>query len=121
MSRPVAGIDYHALRAAVSMEQVLGLLGYRPACRRGQQLRGSCPIHDPLAAGALRCFSVHLGRHAFRCFHCGAQGNQLDLWQLVHDLPLYEAALLLCREARITPPLPALSMPQLPKIRNVSS
>jgi len=119
MSGPVAGIDYHALRAAVSMEQVLELLGYRPACRRGQQLRGSCPIHDPLAAGASRCFSVHLGRHLFRCFHCGAQGNQLDLWRLVHDLPLYEAARLLCHEACITSPLPTLLAPQQPKIRNV--
>jgi DNA primase len=118
MSGHPAGIDYCALRAAIPMEQVLRLLGYRHASRRGQQLRGPCPVHDPSAAGASRCFSAHLGRHFFRCFRCGAQGNQLDLWQLVHELPLYEAALLLCRELRIEPPPATLVTPQNPKIRN---
>jgi DNA primase len=97
------GIDYRALRSAISMEQILQRLDYRPSSRRGQQLRGTCPIHDPSGLGDRRCFSAHLGRHVFRCFACGAGGNQLDLWRLVHRLPLYESALLLCQAAEITP------------------
>jgi DNA primase len=99
----MAGIDYRALRSAISLEQILRRLDYRPSSRRGQQLRGTCPIHDPSGLGDRRCFSVHLGRHVFRCFACGARGNQLDLWRLVHRLPLYESALLLCQAADLTP------------------
>jgi hypothetical protein len=40
-------------------------------------------------------FSAHLGKHIFQCFHadCRAQGNALDLWAAVHNLPQYEAAI----------------------------
>jgi DNA primase len=100
----MSGIDYRLLRAAVSMEQVLRLLQYRPTCRHGEQLRGPCPIHDPQLLGDGRCFSVHLGRHVFRCFHCGAGGNQLDLWKLAQGLPLHAAALELCRQLNLPPP-----------------
>lgn len=118
----MSGIDYQALRAAISMAQVLALLDYRPAQRRGPQLRGPCPIHDAAGAGDRRCFSVDLDRHAFRCFTCGAHGNHLDLWRLVHHLPLYEAALHLCRHAAIQPPRmsPPLVQPN-PEIRNSSA
>ena len=109
------GIDYPALRATLSMEQVLTLLRYQPAHRRGPQLRGSCPLHDPAATGDRHCFSVHLERQAFRCFTCGAHGNHLDLWRLVQRLPLYEAALDLCRHAGIQAPRkPPPPPPQLP-------
>jgi hypothetical protein len=111
-------IDYTAVRAAISMQQVLRLLGYQPVSRRGQQWRGPCPIHDPAAAGQRRCFSVHLGRHVFRCFRCGAQGNQLDLWQLVHRLPLHASALHLCYHAQIPPPTHPSAIDRPPTIRN---
>lgn len=115
----MTGIDYRLLRIAVSMEQVLRLLQYQPTCRRGEQLRGPCPIHDPQLLGDDRCFSVHLGRHVFRCFQCGAGGNQLDLWRLVHDLPLHAAALDLCRQAHIPPPTTEQSRTdRKPKTRN---
>jgi DNA primase len=114
----MSGIDYQALRMAISMEDVLRLLDYNPSYRRGEQLRGACPIHDPSARGEPRCFSVHLGRGLFRCFACAAGGNQLDLWRLVHRLPLYEAARKLCHEARV--PIPLIPTPLNPKaeIRN---
>ena len=103
----MSGIDYQALRVAVPIEQVLALLNFQPSRCRGRQLRGPCPVHDPGADDDRRCFSVHLERHVFRCFICGAHGNQLDLWRQVHRLPLYEAALHLCRHAAIPPPRPA--------------
>jgi DNA primase len=99
------GIDYRALRAHISMEHVLRLLRFRPTRRRGDSLRGPCPLHDPSGTGDSLCFSVHLGRHMFRCFRCGASGNQLDLWQMIHQGPLYLAALDLCQQAGIEPPL----------------
>ena len=39
--------------------------------------------------------SVQLGKNIFQCFQaeCGAQGNVLDLWAAVQQLPLYDAAL----------------------------
>ena len=98
------GIDYPALRAAIPIEQVLALLNFQPSHRRDRQLRGPCPVHGSNTAGDRRCFSVHLDRHVFRCFICGAHGNQLDLWSQIHRLPLYEAALHLCRHAAIPPP-----------------
>lgn len=114
----MSGIDYTALRAAASMEQILRLLEYKPSYRRGEQLRGACPIHDPSAANEQRCFSVHLGCGLFHCFVCKAGGNQLDLWRLAHRLPLYEAALKLCHAAQIPPPLtPPRPTPQA-EIRN---
>jgi hypothetical protein len=89
----MSGIDYRLLRAAVSMERVLRLLQYRPTCRRGEQLRGPCPIHNPQLLGDGRCFS-----------DCGAGGNQLDLWKLAQGLPLHAAALELCRQLNLPPP-----------------
>ena len=98
-------LDYQALRATISLERVLQLLGYQPSRRRGDQLRGPCPLHDPTFLGDHHCFSAHLGRHLFYCFRCRAGGNQLDLWRLIQRLPLHEASLHLCRQTHIEPPL----------------
>ena len=113
------GIDYRALRALISMEDVLRLLRFQPSTRRAEQLRGPCPIHDPTGAGDPLCFSVHLGRQGFQCFHCHAQGNQLDLWRQVHKRPLFPASLLLCQQAGIEPPwLPSPSVTPKPQSCN---
>ena len=98
------GIDYQALRSAISMAQVLEYLKFQPTSRHGPQLRGPCPIHDPLGEDDRRCLSIHLARGCFYCFRCHAKGNQLDLWQQTHRLPLYQAALDLCRRAQLPPP-----------------
>jgi DNA primase len=93
-------IDYRALRRQIPMERVLELIGYHPTSRRGNQLRGACPFHiakHPIP----RCFSVELQRGLFRCFECGAQGNQLDLWARLQRLPLHKAALDLCKRADV--------------------
>jgi DNA primase len=50
-----------------------------------------------------RSFSVNVAKRAFRCFSCGARGNQLDLWAAVRRLPLYEATLDLCDRLGETP------------------
>jgi transposase len=91
-------IDFAFVRQQVTMEQVLDHLGLLDRLRgRGCQRRGPCPIHSQ-PGNTKPTFSVHLSKKAFRCFHaqCAAQGNVLDLWALMHRLPLYEAALHLC-------------------------
>jgi DNA primase len=96
-------IDYRALRRQIPMERVLDLIGYHPTSRRGNQLRGACPFHIP-EHPIPRCFSVELQRGLFRCFECGAQGNQLDLWARLQRLPLHKAALDLCAHAGVRIP-----------------
>ena len=88
-------VDFAFLRQQVSMEQVLQHLGWWHRLRgRGLQRRGPCPIHAP-ANDTQPTFSAHLGKHIFQCFHadCRAQGNVLDLWAAIHQLPPYQAAL----------------------------
>ena len=89
-------IDFQQVRAAVSMAEVLELLGFDIKERVGDQVRGECPIHEPSKSGKHRSFSAHLGRNMFRCFKCGASGNHLDLWAQATKKSIYEAALELC-------------------------
>jgi transposase len=99
-------IDFAALRAQVSMEQVLTHLGCFNRLRgTGPQRRGPCPIHNADNTRQ-RSFSVHLGKKVFQCFHppCGAKGNVLDLWAAVHRLPLHEAAVQLAQTFNLTLP-----------------
>jgi DNA primase len=97
-------IDYRALRTQIPMERVLELIGYHPTSRRGSQLRGACPFHAPEHPFP-RYFSVELTKGLFRCFDCGAQGNQLDLWARLRRLPLHEAAVRLCQHAGVRIPV----------------
>jgi transposase len=88
-------VDFAFLREQVTMEQVLSHLGLLDKLRgRGLQRRGPCPLHGG-PNNTQPTFSAHLGKHIFQCFQaeCRAQGNALDLWAAVHNLPLYEAAL----------------------------
>jgi DNA primase len=98
-------IDFRALRAAVDIATVLDLLRFVPTRRRGAQVRGPCPLHGPPLLRS-RSFSAHLGKNAWRCFHCRQSGNQLDLWAAATGQPLYQAAIDLC--ARLRHPVPRL-------------
>ena len=100
-------IDLKTVRSQIPMQQVLGLLQFEPVSRAGLRLRGPCPIHDSKPHS--RSFSVHLGRHRYRCFVCHSAGSQLDLWAAVHGLSLPAAAAELCR--RLGRPTPWLSVP----------
>jgi putative transposase len=105
--QPVAttpAIDFAAVRAAVTMTAVLGLLGLR-INTRGAQHRGPCPLHGS-ASGTSRCFSANLEQQVFHCFKCGRSGNALDLWAQAHQQYIYDAAIDLCQRLNI--PLPTL-------------
>jgi DNA primase len=90
------GVDFDILRREITMQQVLDLLGFQAIARRGQQLRGPCPIHGSTSPGS-RSFSVHLESGRYQCFRCGSKGNQLELWAEARRLRIYEAAIDLCQ------------------------
>jgi DNA primase len=92
----VPGIDFARLRAEITMGQVLGQLGFQPVTRLGGQLHGPCPVHRSSSLRS-RTFSVNVRSGRYYCHKCHSHGNQLDLWAAIHHLPIYEAALNLCR------------------------
>ena len=100
----MAGIDFQSLRREIGMEAVLKLLGFVPARRYGNQVRGACPIHEAERPES-RSFSANLSRNAYRCFRCGSSGNQLDLWAAATGQPLHQAAIELCAQLNHPPPL----------------
>lgn len=107
-SAPVkaAPLDFAEIRAQISMRQVLEHLGCLSVLKgSAAQRRGPCPVHGGDGDGGGRCFSVHLERQVFQCFHppCHAHGNILDLWAAVHRLPLPEAARHLAETFGFTP------------------
>ena len=89
-------IDYRVIRSRIRMQHVLDLLQFQPHRRLGNELRGPCPVHRSKSKQS-RSFAVNVAKNAFRCFSCGASGNQLDLWAAARQLPLYEATLDLCQ------------------------
>jgi DNA primase len=96
-------IDFTELRATISMSSVLDLLGFVPSERSGDQLRGPCPLHGSTSPNS-RSFSVNPRKNSFRCFRCGAAGNQLELWAAAQKLPIYDAALDLCQRLGVAVP-----------------
>ena len=100
-------IDFQQVRAAVSLAEVLELLGFDVKERIGEQVRGECPLHVPSEFGKHRSFSAHLGRKMFKCFKCGASGNHLDLWAKATKKSVYEAAHDLCN--RLNKEVPRLT------------
>jgi hypothetical protein len=108
-------IDFRQARQEVRLAAVLGLLDWRCRQRRGEQVRGPCPVHRSTSPRS-RSFSAHLGRNLWRCFVCQAQGNALDLWLQVTRQQLYPAVLELYRQlGQDIPwltPVPSLSTPR---------
>jgi hypothetical protein len=105
-SRPA--IDFVAVRAAITIAQVLTLLGFLPRSDHAGQQRGPCPLHGS-TAGTARCFSVNTNAHTFHCFKCNRSGNALELWAAGQRLSIYDAAIDLCQRLNI--PLPTLTPP----------
>ncbi len=97
-------IDFAALKAAITIAQVLALLGFTPRSDRNGQQRGPCPLHGS-TRGTASCFSVNTQAHAFHCFKCNRSGNALDLWAAANRLSPYDAALDLCQRLNIPVPL----------------
>jgi hypothetical protein len=90
------GVDFDRVRAEITMEQVLGLLGFQPSTRSGAQWYGSCPLHESTLGRRHRCFSVNVAIGRYFCHRCHSHGNQLELWAAVTKQSLYHATVDLC-------------------------
>ncbi|MFH1108042.1 MAG: CHC2 zinc finger domain-containing protein [Planctomycetota bacterium] len=90
------GVDFNVLRTEITMEQVLNQLGFQPTSRSGNQLHGPCPVHGSTSSGS-RTLSVNIDSGRYDCHKCQRHGNQLELWAAANKLPVYEAAIDLCR------------------------
>ncbi len=90
------GVDFNELRREITMQQVLDLLDFQATSRSGDQLHGPCPVHGSTSSRS-RTFSVNVSSGRYYCHKCESQGNQLELWAAVRKLPLYAAAVDLCR------------------------
>ena len=80
------GIDFCRARQEVRLSEVLSLLGFEASERKGEQLRGPCPVHRSKTVGS-RSFAAHVGKNVWQCFVCQAGGNALDLWVRVTGQP----------------------------------
>jgi putative transposase len=97
-------IDFAAIKATVTMAQVLALLEFTPLSSRNDQQRGPCPLHG--SGPRSRSFSANLQEQTFQCFKCHAHGNALDLWaQATHQPDIYAAATDLCQRLGCLVPL----------------
>ena len=85
-------VDFRQARSEVRLAAVLELLGWQARERRGEQVRGACPLHGSTAPRS-RSFSAQLGRGVWQCFRCGASGNALELWARATGQELYPAVL----------------------------
>lgn len=95
------GIDFDALRKDISILEVLQLLDFQCVARRGERLRGVCPMgcsQDP------RVFVVNVNTDRYYCQSCHCYGNQLELWSETQGLPFFQAVENLCHRLHIDPP-----------------
>jgi DNA primase len=85
-------VDFKAVKAAVTMEQVLeryGLLGQFK--RQGESLSGPCPIHQGTNPTQFR---VSTSKNLWNCFsECKNGGNVLDFIAQMEDVSIHAAAL----------------------------
>ena len=96
------GIDFAAVRASISLLDVLKLLNFSPTRYRGDRLRGRCPFG---CGSSPRDFAAYLDTNSYYCFCCHHGGNQLELWADLQRLSLYDAAKDLCHRLNIPVPL----------------
>ena len=91
------GIDFDKIRNEVTMEQVLGLIGFEPTRRSGDQWYGYCPLHDSEPKHR-RAFSVNVAMGCYYCHKCGSRGDQFTLWAEATENPLHPATIDLCQQ-----------------------
>src|SRR5271154_332320 len=84
-------VDFKAVKAAITMEQVLEHYGLLHQFKRsGDRLSGPCPIHKGSNATQ---FSVSIEKNVWKCFsECKHGGNVLDFIQKMEDVGILAAA-----------------------------
>jgi len=85
-------IDFKAVKAAITMEQVLERYGLMDKFKRGtDSLNGPCPIHG---GSNPTQFRVSISKNIWNCFsECKHGGNVLDFIARMDDVSIHAAAL----------------------------
>ncbi|MEN9576477.1 MAG: hypothetical protein RL514_4332 [Verrucomicrobiota bacterium] len=85
-------VDFKAVKAAVTMEQVLSHYGLLEQMKRsGDSLSGPCPIHNGTNPTQFR---VSVSKNCWNCFSdCKCGGNVLDFVAKREDITVHAAAL----------------------------
>ena len=83
-------VDFKAVKAAVSIEQVLAHYGINWLRKEGDEFRGRCPIHQ---GEGDRTFHASITKNAFNCFSCKARGNVLDFVAAMEKCSVRDAGL----------------------------
>src|SRR5580658_5180806 len=83
------------------MEMILGRYQVNWLRRKGDELRGRCPIHQGEGTDT---FHVNISKNAFHCFSCKARGNVLDLVAAMEKISVRDAALKLAEWFTIRQP-----------------
>lgn len=88
-------VDFRAIRARLTMEQVLDHYGVlHTFTRTGNRLSGPCPIHG---GSNPTQFRVETDKNIWKCFsECQHGGNVLDFIAKKEDLPIHDAAIKAC-------------------------
>lgn len=85
-------VDFKAVKAAITMEQVLSHYGLIDKfTRKGDSLNGPCPIHK---GSNPTQFRVSISKNIFNCFsECKHGGNVLDFIAKMENVSIHAAAL----------------------------
>ena len=83
-------VSFHAVKEAVSLEEVLRYYQVPGLRRHRQQLQGRCPLH---AGSRDDSFRATLTQNVFHCFACPAGGSVLDFVAAQEKCSLREAVL----------------------------
>src|SRR5258708_36244668 len=85
-------VDFKAVKAAITMEQVLERYGLMDRFKRsGDSLSGPCPIHKGTNPTQFR---VSISKNAWNCFsECKHGGNTLDFIARMDNVSIHAAAL----------------------------
>ena len=85
-------VDFKAVKAAITMEQVLDVYGILDKFKRGaDSLSGPCPIHK---GSNPTQFRVSISKNIWNCFsECKHGGNVLDFIARMEDVSIHAAAL----------------------------
>jgi len=97
-------VDFRAVKDAVTMRAVLDHYGVNWLRKKGDELRGRCPIHKGEGQDT---FHVSLSKNAFQCFSCKARGNVLDFVAAMENCSVRDAAVTLAEVFGVSAEQPA--------------
>lgn len=96
-------VDFQYVAESIPISAVLDLIGWSCTKKRGDQLRGGCPVHRSTNPKS-DCFSVNVRTGRYQCFKCGSKGDVIDLYAGVQRHSLRAAAVELSRLYGINSP-----------------